>query len=62
MKLKMSKPFNPKMIKQLLAEEDKFITDIFSKMSLPTNELGKYNLFKPNLENRKGVLFICLLS
>lgn len=40
-KSKMSKPFNSKLVKQLLAIEDKFISDIFSKMTLPSNELGE---------------------
>ena len=43
MKLKMSKPFNITLVKQLLLDEDKFISDIFSKMPLPANELGKEN-------------------
>lgn len=42
MKLKTEKPFNFKLVQELLIKEDKFITDVFSKMDLPvTNDLGK---------------------
>ncbi|KAJ8680776.1 hypothetical protein QAD02_016563 [Eretmocerus hayati] len=43
MKLKMQKPFNAKLVRQMLLEEDKFISDIFSKMPLPLNELVAQN-------------------
>ncbi|XP_011506195.1 PREDICTED: surfeit locus protein 6 homolog [Ceratosolen solmsi marchali] len=43
MKLKMSKPFNIKSVKRMLMEEDRFISDIFSKMPLPSYELVAQN-------------------
>lgn len=43
MQLKMSKPLNKKLIKQYLAEEDAFISKIFSGMPLPTQEIGNFN-------------------
>ncbi|XP_001604974.2 surfeit locus protein 6 homolog isoform X1 [Nasonia vitripennis] len=56
MKLKMSKPFNAKLVKQMLLEEDKFISDIFSKMPLPANELVAQNGhedYEKEFSNRK---------
>lgn len=41
MQLKMSKPFNQNAVKQLLLQENEFISNIFSKMPLPMSELGK---------------------
>ncbi|OAD62452.1 Surfeit locus protein 6 like protein [Eufriesea mexicana] len=39
MQLKMSKPFNQRFVKQLLQQENEFISKIFSKMPLPMSEL-----------------------
>ncbi|XP_050473539.1 surfeit locus protein 6 homolog isoform X1 [Bombus huntii] len=39
MQLKMSEPFNQNAVKQLLLQENEFISNIFSKMPLPMSEL-----------------------
>lgn len=44
MQLKMNNKFNFKLTKDILVEENKFISDIFSRMPLPMTELGEYNI------------------
>ncbi|XP_071856653.1 surfeit locus protein 6 [Bombus fervidus] len=68
MQLKMSNPFDQNAVKQLLLQENEFISNIFSKMPLPMSELvsddknklvthkkknmSKDNIF-PNLSGKK---------
>ncbi|XP_076233147.1 surfeit locus protein 6 [Calliopsis andreniformis] len=40
MQLKMSKSFDHKLVKQLLQQENEFISQIFSKTPLPVSDLG----------------------
>ncbi|XP_058799166.1 surfeit locus protein 6 homolog [Phymastichus coffea] len=47
MKLKMPNKFNAKLVKNKLLEEDQFISNIFSKMPLPVNELVAQNGHEP---------------
>ncbi|KAG7201986.1 hypothetical protein KM043_004678 [Ampulex compressa] len=57
----MSKPFNQKFVRQMLQEENKFISDIFSKMPLPMSELVNQDqllvIGQDTKLNTKGKLF-----
>ncbi|XP_043274600.1 surfeit locus protein 6 homolog [Venturia canescens] len=43
MQLKMANSFNAKHIKELIQTEDRFLTELFGKMPLPTTEPGDEN-------------------
>lgn len=53
----MSKKFNTRELHQMLLTEDKFISDIFSKMPLSTCELGE-NIFKIRSKISRNYIFI----
>ncbi|XP_076756234.1 surfeit locus protein 6 [Xylocopa sonorina] len=55
MQLKMSKPFNKNAVKLLLLQENKFISQIFSKMPLPMSELVSDDQDKLVAHNKKSV-------
>ncbi|XP_015606074.1 surfeit locus protein 6 homolog [Cephus cinctus] len=59
MQLKMTKPFNMKHVQQMLLEEDKYISDIFSKLPVSMSALADNESEQDNVVQckKKGKIF-----